>query len=77
MKNRDILYKEVFNSPSGQKVFEDLAKFCGAVSTSHCPGDALETAYREGMRRVFLRINSFTNKDFSELTKIVNTKDYR
>lgn len=59
---------QTFNTPHGKKVFNDLAKFCGAMQTSHVPGDATETAYREGMRRVFLRINSFVNKDFEEIT---------
>jgi len=60
-------YKTIFNTPEGKTVFKDLVKFCGANRPSHIPGDPMETAYREGMRRVFLRVNSFVNKDFEEI----------
>lgn len=64
-------YKEVFNTPTGEKVLADLALFCGQYSPTYRQGDSHETAYREGMRRVFLRIQSFLQRDEEELTKII------
>lgn len=70
MKNQQnklkAAYMNIFSTPEGEAVFQDLVKFCGANQTSFVPGDVNSTAYKEGMRRVFLRVNSFVNKDFNE-----------
>lgn len=69
------LYKDVFNTPEGEKVLADLAIFCGQFSPTYREGDSHDTAYREGMRRVYLRIHSFLNRDEAEINKLIN--DYR
>lgn len=44
------------DSPRGRLILADLATLCGAGRTSFVPGDALETAFNEGKRAVFLHI---------------------
>ena len=44
------------SSPRGRLVLADLARLCGAGRTSFVPGDALETAFNEGKRAVFLHV---------------------
>lgn len=70
--NKQKLYKDTFNTPSGEKVLADLASFCGQFEPTYRQGDPYDTAYREGMRRVYLRINSFLNKDEQELNALVS-----
>jgi len=48
-------YREVFNSPSGKIVLEDM-RVSFANRTSFVKGDPYETAFREGRRHVVLRI---------------------
>ncbi len=48
-------YREVFGSPSGKIVLEDM-RAAWMNHTSHVPGDPYETAFREGKRSVVLRI---------------------
>jgi len=57
-------YKAVFDSDVGKKVYEDLRLFCGQDSPSVCEQhpDALQTMFNEGKRRVFLRIQGFSNR---------------
>jgi len=55
-------YKRLFtSSDDGKKVLKDLKLFCGFKKTSVTLDNpnAHRTMYLEGMRRVFLRINSF------------------
>ena len=66
------VYKDTFNTTSGEKVLADLAIFCGQYTPTYREGDPYDTAYREGMRRVFLRIHSYLNKDEAEISKLVN-----
>lgn len=55
LKNRQAAYHGVFITPSGDKVLEDLAKFCRAhESTFHA--DERMSAVLEGRREVWLRI---------------------
>lgn len=56
-------YRDVFNGPSGVKVFNDLFNWCGGFAPSHVRGDPYETAFNEGMRNVLLRIVNFTDFD--------------
>lgn len=69
------IYKNVFSTPEGEKVLADLAIFCGQYSPTYQQGDSHDTAYKEGMRRVFLRIHSYLNRDDAEINKLIN--DYR
>lgn len=68
--NNRRLYKQVFETPQGQDVLKDLAKFCHMQSPSYTPGDPHGTAYKEGMRRVFLRISNYLNMDEVEIQKM-------
>ncbi len=43
-------------SEAGRLVLADLARLCGAERTSFVPGDALEMAFNEGKRSVFLHL---------------------
>ena len=69
------MYQDTFNTPIGEKVLADLAIFCGQLTPTYQQGDSHDTAYREGMRRVYLRIHSYLNRDPVEINKIIN--DYR
>ncbi len=50
------LYAQTFETRQGQQVLEDLANRCHATRSTHVRGDALEGAFREGQREVYLRI---------------------
>lgn len=55
-------YRAVFaKTATGQRVLRDLANFCHVNRPTHVQGDPVQTAYNEGMRRVFLRIQSLTH----------------
>ena len=58
----DLAYKQIFNSPEGKEVLEDLKKRCSFYSTSHIKGDSHESAFLEGTRSVILFINNMLNK---------------
>ena len=52
-----ILYKELFASPEGKKVLEDLEKRFSFKSSTFVPNSD-ETIYREGQRSVVVFIHS-------------------
>jgi hypothetical protein len=54
-------------SPRGRLVLADLARLCGVGRTSFVPGDALETAFNEGKRAVFLHLAAVLALDAAEL----------
>ena len=62
LKQLELDYKQVFNSPEGKNVLEDLKKRCSFYSTSHIKGDSHESAFLEGTRSVILFINNMLNK---------------
>lgn len=66
------LYRDVFNTSAGEKVLADLAIFCHQYTSTFVPGDSNATAHNEGMRRVYLRIHSYLNKDEKEINKIID-----
>lgn len=55
-KIRSQNYKVAFGTTEGLGVLHDLAKVCGAYSSSHVSGDPLQTALNEGKREVYLYI---------------------
>ena len=56
------LYKNVFNTPEGQLVLEDLKNRCFIkTSTYHHSMNPQEIAWNEGMRNVVLHISSQIN----------------
>jgi hypothetical protein len=46
-------YIALFSGPNGEIVLEDLAKLCGAFSTSIVAGDTQGTGFNEGQRNIF------------------------
>jgi len=62
LKQLELDYKQVFNSPEGKNILEDLKKRCSFYSTSHIKGDSHESAFLEGTRSVILFINNMLNK---------------
>jgi hypothetical protein len=62
-------YKNVFNSPEGKEVLEDLLQFTRVNTPSFVPQQADLTAYNEGMRRVGLRILSMVEGEARKETK--------
>ena len=65
-------YQTVFAGEAGEKVLADLAVFCGALAPTYREGDSHDTAYKEGMRRVYLRIHNFLHKDPAYMSKLIN-----
>jgi len=62
LKQLELNYKQIFNSPEGKSVLEDLKKRCSFYSTSHIKGDSHESAFLEGTRSVILFINNMLTK---------------
>ena len=62
LKQLELAYKQIFNSPEGKEVLEDLKKRCSFYSTSHIKGDSHESAFLEGTRSTVLFINNMLNK---------------
>ncbi len=58
-------YKELkkSNPIAFNVMLRDLIEFSGCERPSHVKGDAYETAYNEGMKRVVNRINNFLKYD--------------
>jgi len=58
-------YYRLFNTDDGKRVFGDLRKACGQDHTSvdEQNPNALQTAFREGKRRIYLRIQSMRKVD--------------
>lgn len=66
-------YADVFSTPQGKEVLNDLIKFSRVFEESYHSNSSSNTAYAEGMRRVGLRILSFlTTKNKEKLDFITN-----
>lgn len=53
------LYQQVFSTPEGQLVLEDLKQWGYFYQTTYLPGDASDTTiYREGARSMVMKILS-------------------
>lgn len=68
---RHRAYKNVFETPEGEIILADLAKFCGA-SQPNFHVDPGVMAMREGRREVFLRIMSQLNINLKRVIEIEN-----
>lgn len=64
-------YKAVFSTPEGKEVLKDLIEFCHVNDPTHVIGDTHQTAYREGERRVALRILGFLKGKKPDLEDVV------
>lgn len=73
---RQRAYVEVFSteSPQGEAVLKDLAKFCRANDTTFHPDPRVQ-AQLEGRREVWLRICHHIKLDPDQLWKLYGRKD--
>lgn len=60
-KDKVAMYQECFRSAAGKEVLKDLAQFCLVNQPTYVIGDPHHSAFNEGMRRVYLRVQSFIN----------------
>lgn len=51
-------YRRMLRQPAGQLILADLAQFCKAYAASQAPGDPYMTAFNEGKRAVWNRIQA-------------------
>jgi len=51
-----IAYKTTFGSKVGERVLDDLWRFCLEFRTTYSPGDTMQSAFNEGARAVALYI---------------------
>lgn len=64
LKDKQVMYKQVFGNPAGSEVIRDLNRMCyGTRSTMEGGVDQLELARREGRREVFLQIINMLKVD--------------
>jgi hypothetical protein len=78
LNRRRQLFRAAFASKEGRPVLLDLARFCGAFDTSYSPSDSHETAFREGMRNVWLYIVrqlEMTDAEVIELARTMTEED--
>tara|TARA_Y100000361_G_C10906792_1_gene211885 strand:- start:15 stop:221 length:207 start_codon:yes stop_codon:yes gene_type:complete len=57
------LYKQTFNTDSGNKVLADLEARCNFRTPSYVAGDANATAYEEGKRAVILHVYNMMREE--------------
>jgi hypothetical protein len=64
IEERNKAYYRFFETDDGKAVLADLEVFCGQLRSSICEEqpDALQLAFCEGKRRVYLRIISLINE---------------
>lgn len=61
-----IDYNVTFHSECGERVLEDLKKFCGYNDSCYMRGESDLTAFHLGQRNVFLRILNFLERSKEE-----------
>lgn len=59
----EAAYAEAFRSVHTRIVLADLRRFCRATRPTFVPGDTHASAFSEGRREVWLRINSYLYLD--------------
>lgn len=64
---RRTAFKEVFSSPSGERVLAELANYCGILKAA--PAEHLERF--EGQRDVYLHIAAILSMTPSDIRRIV------
>lgn len=70
-KQRWSAYRQFLRQPAGQIILADLAKFCNANATSFRQADPHTTAFNEGKRAVWIRIQQHLNLTDEELYAIL------
>ena len=69
-------YRSVFSGPDGEAVLKHLAQVGYVYKPTYCPGDHIETAHREGMRRLVLSIfKELGIKDDKRFTLVMENFD--
>jgi len=76
LKGRSGDYKEVFRGVHGERVLQDLAKFCRANESTFHPDPRVD-ATLDGRREVWLRIYHHLNLDPDDLVKIYNPTEHK
>ena len=66
IEEKHSLYKRVFESADGQEILADLERDC-YLSTTTYSKDALDMAYKEGMRCVVLHIKTMIGLDSEKI----------
>ncbi len=74
LRRRRADYVDTFSSPVGERVLADLHEFCGAGKQSYV-ADPYQTAYNEGMRRVYLRIQGFLRMTDEQITRVIQNNE--
>jgi hypothetical protein len=64
-------YRQLLRQPAGQLILADLATFCKANAASMVPGDTHMTAFNEGKRAVWNRIQAVLHLTDDELFAIM------
>lgn len=57
------MYKQTFDTGSGEKVLTDLEARCNWRASSYVVGDANATAFEEGKRAVILHIHNMIKQE--------------
>lgn len=63
-------YKKTFETEEGKRVLKDLEKVCLFKSTTF-DKDPYVMAFQEGLRAVFLHINTVKDMDIEELERVM------
>ena len=64
-------YKAVFSTKDGERVLDHLCKVGFIAETTYVVGDPIETAHREGKRRLVLSILRFLERDPRYIIKLM------
>ncbi len=76
IRRRKFNYQRAFSSVEGQRVLQDLARFCRANDTCFNPDPRVHAAL-EGRREVWLRISNHLNLPSEQLYAIYNGIDFK
>lgn len=64
-------YSFTFSTEQGKRVLCDLYEQCHMGHPTYVRGDQSETAYREGERNIFLRIQYFLRLSSADMDKLL------
>ena len=69
-KQRAVMYKELFNSPTGRKVLLDMVQMGGVFSAPNPSASVSEQAFSNGARWIILQILGQLNASDQELVEL-------
>lgn len=64
-------YREVFQSGQGKLVLADMAGACHAQSSTFVPGDPVMSAFEEGKRWVWIRIQNVLRMSEQDIDQVL------